>query len=216
VSACELCAAKVDDAAVCSGCLRRAELALGDTPALIGDLETVLAKLTKYADEAQRVSGSRGADLPWNLRAGVARQHLHAVLTSWVGIVAAERYGDWPEPRPLPVDRSAACAGWLLGRPAHGEQTEIEWIRHQRWAAEAIDNLTGAVRAIGTLLDAPATRATIHVGPCPEHGCPGQVEAFIPRDPDTMAHAGCSADVSHVWEPSMWNRLGKRMLRVAS
>lgn len=200
---CALCATPVSDATVCSGCGRRLELALGDVPALVADLENVLAKLTVYSDQAQRVTGSKDDTIvPFNIRAGETRQALTVVLRSWVMIVHQEK----PTPRQLPIDRTSSCAAYLLH--------EVGWMRTQRWADEAIGNLLTVIGDVRHCLDAPAGRKTDPLGNCPVDDCDGEVRAYLPRDPDTMAHADCTVEPLHTWDSTQFLRLGRRMLRV--
>ncbi len=206
MSACECCGAAVLDAPVCTGCARRLELNLGDVPALVAELETVLARLTAYDTRPQRVTGNAETLVPFSTPAGDARQHLHAILSTWCRLVYREKHQPRTDPRPLPADRPSAMAGWLLH--------ETEWIRHHTQAANAIDEITDATRRVRHILDAPRNRATFHVGPCPELGCHGEVRAYIPRDETVMAHADCTANPDHAWDPTQWLRLGKRMLRL--
>lgn len=228
-ASCALCGSMVGDASVCTGCSRRLEVALSGVPALVADLETVLARLTTYSEQAQRVSGSGELPVMFDQRASQVSGTLRSVLTSWVRIVWEERY-DGPgryltatetlagtiravegQPAPtkpyraLPVDRVTACAGWL--RP------EVEWMRRQKWAPEAIGNLLDAITDIRTVLDAPRNRSSFPLGPCPVTDCDGEVCAHIPRDPNEMAHADCTVDPLHRWDSTQFLRLGKRMLK---
>lgn len=235
MSACEGCGSAVLDAPNCTGCARRLELALGDVPALIADLETVLAKLTVYADQAQRVTGSKADEeiVPFHIAAGAAREHLHAILSTWCRLVHREKFGGREAPlmvgpvcegcgmfagpghwscvlirkrwRPLPPDKPSAMSGWLLH--------EVEWLRHHGAGSEAIDEITDAVHRVRKVLDAPAGRTTDPLGPCPHPACNGEIRAYLPRDPDVMCHADCTAEPEHTWDSTQFLGLGRRMLR---
>lgn len=148
---CELCATPVSDASVCVGCSRRLELALGDVPALVADLEVTL---TRQAAGEPRV-GSRGSDkpMPYDARASMVSAALRATLCSWVLLCAEEHYSG---ARDLPEDRVSAMAGWLMH--------EVGWLRTHVAAVEAHHEILDAIGNARRAVDRPADR--VFVGVC--------------------------------------------------
>jgi DNA-directed RNA polymerase subunit M/transcription elongation factor TFIIS len=81
---CHSCDAKVLDATLCSTCLRDVARWLRQIPALADELDTTIAKQTRFAEDTQHVTGTATQPLPLQPEASDVRDHLRAVLVSWV------------------------------------------------------------------------------------------------------------------------------------
>jgi len=147
------CDRPVAEGWVCQRCADRLSVALGDVTALWGDLDTVLTRQAHYSDAEGR-GGSEKA-LPFNANASEIGWVLRNTLTTWCRLIGEERG------RVLPTaDNPPAVAGWLLGH--------VEWLRHHRAGAEAVEEITSAVHAVRKAVDRPAER--IYAGPCADCG----------------------------------------------
>lgn len=157
----EWCDRPVGDGWVCQHCGDKLSVALGDVPALWGELDTVLTRQARYSDPEGR--GGEKA-FPFNLKASDLGQALRGTLNTWCRLIAEERGKDLPE------DNPAAVAGWLL--------YHVTWLRHHRAGADAVDEITSAVHKVRCIVDRPPER--IYAGPCQDcggdlYGKPGAV-----------------------------------------
>jgi len=89
--------------------------------------------------------------------------------------------------------------------------------QESRLLLEALRKLDHAVIA---LVDLPANRSRIHVGPCPNvwtlddggvEYCPGEVQAIFPLDERAPCYMTCQA-CQERWPSWQWNRVGSRIL----
>jgi hypothetical protein len=147
----EWCDRPVGDGYTCQRCADKLSVALGDVPALWGELDTVLTKQARYGE-----SEGRGGEksLPFNPTASELGSALRGILASWCRLIAEERGWD------LPRDHPAAIAIWLLHHTT--------WLRHHQAGAEAVEEITEAVNQVRRIIDRPAER--IYAGPCQDCG----------------------------------------------
>ena len=157
----EWCDRPVVEGHFCMVCSDKLSRALGDVPALWEELDTVLTKQARYAAaEARR--GERA--LPFNPEASELGWVLRNTLSTWCRLIAEERG------RTLPDDNPPAVARWLL--------SHVEWLRHHRAGAEAVEEITSVVKQVRKAVDRPTER--IYAGPCKDcngdmYGKPGAV-----------------------------------------
>jgi hypothetical protein len=115
-------------------------------------LDIVLTRQARYSDPEGR--GGEKA-LPFNATASELGWVLRNTLGTWCRLIANERG------RVLPTtDTPAAVSVWLL--------SHVEWLRHHRAGAEAVEEITSAVNAIRKAVDRPAER--VYAGPCADCG----------------------------------------------
>jgi hypothetical protein len=188
---CDLCARPVDGTAyVCSPCADRVRDDLLHLAELAGEVEAAILKLVRYGSGG---GGSGERPVPWDdVRAERAAAVGNTVAT-WARQVAASRglVVEVPgPPRPagplcfhgqaLPLlDRAKPpCAhsscGQIGTRRSHlgvaiaaswlAEHGQLEWLRHQREAAEAMTDLREAAREVERIVDRPRDRW--YAGPC--------------------------------------------------
>lgn len=135
------------------------------------------------------------AGLPVDLRASRVAEDVRNEVTTWARLVAEERGGQPPTDVPETMR-------WLA--------EQVEWIRHQRWADEALRGLE-LVREVARVVDRPGLRSRVPIGPCPEVACSGQIIATVPAREDQAAVARCDGCGTE-WPTWQWARLGRRML----
>jgi hypothetical protein len=188
---CDLCARPVDGTAyVCSPCADRVRDDLLHLAELAGEVEAAILKLVRYGSGG---GGSGERPVPWDdVRAERAAAVGNTVAT-WARHVAESRglVVEVPgPPRPagplcfhgqaLPLlDRAKPpCAhsscGQIGTRRSHlgvaiaaswlAEHGQLEWLRHQREAAEAMTDLREAAREVERIVDRPRDRW--YAGPC--------------------------------------------------
>lgn len=87
---CHACGSRVLDAALCSACLKNVRRWLGSVPTLSRELDTTIARQTRFAEQAQRVTGTATPPLPLHVDAAAVRDDLRAVLVSWVRFLDEE------------------------------------------------------------------------------------------------------------------------------
>lgn len=110
-----------------------------------------------------------------------------------------------------PTGELRARSVWLAGR--------VGMLRRRPEVRAMLEAFRRLDRDIITLVDLPANRQRIHVGPCPEmrergygpEHCPGQVDAVFPLDNEAPCHMECSA-CGERWPSWQWNRTGSRIL----
>jgi hypothetical protein len=218
---------------LCRACERKLKHNLADMEAHRRELLTALTRMVRMT--APNDGGRSTPNLAWSSmgdrylesisEAEVARilatlppavkpaQELHAqksLLVSW-----ARSFMQDNDRLPMPADTVASLSAHLA--------SWLPYIRKHEAAGEFVAEVREQVRRIFTVIDTPANRTRITVGPCPEtlaedgHGeqeCPGQVVAIIPADEDirpTMTCGYCKTE----WAPEQWHRAGQRILKRA-
>lgn len=215
-----------DQVVICRRCEQELRRRLVDQSAHRGELELELRR------EARKHEMLRAANLDWRIpfddRASQLLDRQRNLLGKWVQLVAKLRpplAGPWCSracKHPscatirrtnLPGSAVAARSIWLA-MSAGMLRRRIE----ARLILEAFRRLD---RDVVALIDLPADRARIHVGPCPnvwptgggantEH-CPGQVHAHFPLEESEPCYMVCGA-CEERWPSWQWNRTGSRIL----
>ena len=192
------CDRPVGDAPCCTHCAWRLKHALGDVAALEEDLPIVLAKLTRYTDQPDRIKHTATPALPFHDPASEAAWILRNTLTTWTRIAADER--GWNEPEGGLAD----MAEWLT--------IHVEWFRHHRAGHDAIEEILSAVTQAWRVTDRPSTRARFEVGACPDCDT-GTVWAHIPANEDRPATMACSdTECGAQWSSPQFLNAGKRIV----
>lgn len=122
-----------------------------------------VGELRHYAD--QEVGHPAG--LPVDLRASDVADGVRDVALTWARVIAEETGADLPT-------STAELLRWLAGR--------VQWVRHQQWAAEALDELEDAGARVARAVD--RREPTAWLGPCLEPDgltgqCPGELHARV-------------------------------------
>lgn len=189
---CDVCAKPIPDTAyVCPRCGDAMRDHLASVTALASEIETTVARLARYGDRGGRravevdedttrpTGGLRPTALPFN--PGARRQGDEAInaITTW-----ARHISEW---RGVPVPPQEPSFGPLCGsqgvcrhescslihartvehpaaRAARFVTAHLNWLRHQREAGEAFQEMTLAARTIVRVVDAPP--ALWYAGPC--------------------------------------------------
>lgn len=177
---CATCGRPCDDATVCAPCARRVRDALRELAGLAPELDVTIARLGRSG------SGGRGADrhpLPVDLGASAQAWAVVNTVVTWIRDTARSRgiaelrYPRVPGPvcrtnagvpgcehascRTIarsgqPVDELAEAIRWLAG--------QVEWLRHQPDAVQAMDELADACALATRIVDRRAPRW--YAGPC--------------------------------------------------
>lgn len=208
------------DAAVCAGCGQRLSARLSEAAGLWPELETTVARQGRSGDPtpraghpapAQPIRPGLGdpahdqqtgwpAGLPVDLAASETADVVRNTATTWARVIAEETGADAPT-------TTVALLRWLARR--------CEWIRHQPWAVEAVDELGTLPGLIWRAVDRRASRLRIVVGPCPEQvdgqWCTGEVVASVPDRADRPAVMRCGV-CGVTWLAHQWARAGKRIM----
>jgi hypothetical protein len=143
---CDLCDRPAGTAYVCAPCAAQTIRALRQLADIAGDLQTTIAR-------QGRSGGGSGGDshpLPVDLGASETAWAVTNTITTWARHCAETR-GE-----PLPAGDLAGAAAWLAG--------QMEWLRHQPEASEAVDELADACALAVRVVDRRADRW--YAGPC--------------------------------------------------
>lgn len=135
--------------------------------------------------------------LPFGWTATNVRDSVRNTVTTWVRHIVAER------PTGMLLGSTPTLLRWLAG--------QCEWLRHQRYGPEALDELDDAAGMVAPAVDRPAMRTRVAVGPCPEANCTGQVTALVPARLDIPAVMRCDGCGSE-WGAQQWARVGRRIM----
>lgn len=139
--------------------------------------------------------------------AKAAADALHAqrqMLVSWCRLLVEEMQLDYP-----PADTVSSMSMHL--------ERNLGVLHTHEAAPELVTEVRDLVRQVLKVIDTPANRMRINVGPCPEDDeagdpCVGEVVAVVPHDetvPPMMFCAMCRAE----WDSKQWSRVGARILR---
>lgn len=162
---CEICTAPTAGTAyACSDCATTVAERFDRAAQLWPDLTAVIAGQTRYSDPGPRARGHAPAapirpdgqarhygdqQAGWpgglivRLAASQTRDDVRNTITTWARLVQDERGHQAPAETP-------ALMRWLVG--------QLEWLRHQRYAAEALDELSHAAGLVERAVDRPAPR----------------------------------------------------------
>ncbi|MER7847114.1 hypothetical protein ABTZ03_24545 [Kitasatospora sp. NPDC096077] len=146
----------------------------------------------------ERTTGGLPSGLPFNAAAAQARTDVLALLSSWSGLVAAERS------LPAPARTATGLADFLL--------RQLPWLADHNAAGEACEDFR---RVVGTARR--AARATpapqrARLGGCPHPDCPGQLTATASSSlADTPDEVACDTDPAHVWPADQWTSLVRQL-----
>lgn len=135
------CGRPVADAFVCRACIDALAVALGDTPALAGELETTLTRQARIGEPAGRPGGE--TPLPFHHPASEAGWVLWTTLVAWTRAIHTPGES-WPDDAPV------AMARWLLAR--------VNRIRAHPDGGQAVDEITAAVAIAWRVIDRPPRR----------------------------------------------------------
>lgn len=205
------CGRPVDGATLCNTCTAALVADLQDVPDLAAELDVTLARQARFGER----NGGRSADkpLPYDVRASEAGWVLRNTLTGWARVIIEEMAIPGPG-RPIPAPNgangyprqgadipTAQIATWLAGH--------VSALRTHPAAGEAAEEIHGAVDQARRAVDAPANRARIPIGPCPEDDCPGSIVAYIPHQADRPARMDCGQ--GHTWDTIHWRSVARRI-----
>lgn len=150
---CEACGRPVaDQAYVCSRCTEVVAADLARIIDLAPEVETTVAKLTKFGGQLTAGSGER--PLPFDAKAAERAEALKQTLARRARNVSLERGVPIPHSR---GELGAVVAARFLG--AH-----LEWIRHRQEAAAVFADLREAARELERLVGRPT--GLRYRGPC--------------------------------------------------
>lgn len=161
---------------ICQTCTDVMDRALGDLGALLEDLDTALARMSRK----RPARGNHERDdkpLPYDIGASRAADNVKGVLTAWARLVSEERPSTKRQYRrgkllvrkdgkPILIhlnhtpitcrDTARSIAMWL--------DPHVGWLAHHEAAPDAYSEIVGAVNNIRRTIDiAPDTR---YIGPC--------------------------------------------------
>ena len=142
-------------------------------PGLATDLDTAITRETNFG-----TSGASGeTPVLFNTSASEARTVLLSALATWTALIAEQR--GLPHPAYLLRDLAAFL------------EHQVTWLRAQAAGAEALEEITAALRNATRVIDRPADRK--YAGPCTTKGCEGE---FIAYDQARLARCrDCTATV---------------------
>lgn len=143
------------------GGVKAPEPVAGD-PATLPDAHRASQPVSTFAWAASRelpeANALRPTRLPVDLNASLKAAHAFNHVTTWARAVEDDHATD-PVPTPQPGQHPVAVAAtWLLD--------QLDWMRHQQFAAEAFDQLKAAGAAIRRIVDRPPDQDVVGVCDC--------------------------------------------------
>jgi hypothetical protein len=219
---CDLDGRPVDGTAyVCSPCADRVRDDLLHLAELAGEVEVAVLKLVRYGSGG---GGSGERPVPWDDARDERAVAVGNTVATWARHVAESRgltIGPPEQPRqagplcyhgralPLLNPAKPPCPHWscqeIVARRTYlgvavaaawlAEHDQLEWLRHQREAAEAMSDLREAAREVERIVDRPRDRW--YAGPCwadlPDGGrC--EVELYALPGAKTVRCPECKAE----------------------
>jgi hypothetical protein len=202
---------RANNLAICRHCENELRRRLGDQAAHRDDLELEHRRQVRKA-EATRRAGLSFPILFVEQASRLLKRQL-ALLEMWVwrlidrDLRRKRRVQGYTVMRPaltMPRARSVPVFGaWLA--------THLSVLRRRVDAADMLRELRALDAEIITLIDLPAMRTNLRVGPCPkkwptddgEQHCPGEVFAYVPADETAPAYMRCDACGAE-WPSRYW------------
>lgn len=188
---CGVCGKPLADPAayVCPLCAEVVGKDLAWIVELAPEVETTIAKLSKFG--AQLTAGSGERPLPFDQKAAERAESLKNTLATWARHVSEER---GVPVLPLPGELGAQTAARFLGE-------QLNWLRHREEAPEAFADLKGAARELERLVGRPrdhwyAGTCWADLGELDEHDEPlrCQQELYAPKGARTIRCRECGAE----------------------
>jgi hypothetical protein len=189
---CDLCG-NPTDGYVCERDTTDTARHLGLVVDLAGEVETNVARLARYATRGVRVAAQpdveqydrqpgalRATPLPVDLNASARAAHAFNHVTTWARVVEDDRGVRVPDVR-VGEHPAAVAAVFLL---AH-----LDWMRHQRLADEAFEQLRAAGATIQRIVDRPPDQELVGVCDC------GRYLYVRPRAAEVRCRCGLAWDV---------------------
>jgi hypothetical protein len=150
---CAICTRdQADTAYACPLCTDRAYRDLHQIAGLADAARDAAHGLVRYGPGSRRTDID--APIPGNLAASTTLAEVTATLTTWARHIAGERGVD----QPTGHDPLATAARWLA--------TQLGWLRHQPYAAEAYDEIGDVRRRTVRLADRPPELVLVGVCEC--------------------------------------------------
>lgn len=184
---------------LCRECLHLFVARLRRLPALHAELEEVLGGRATGEGQERTSGGPVPSGLPFNAAAADVRADITATLSSWSGLVVAERGAPTPQ-------RTVTALAALLVRHA-------AWLAAHPAVADATREVARLVRAADRVAHSEPPRR-VSLGPCVMPGCPGRlVTELRGRDVESGPGIRCDADGAHIWPGRLWTELRRAMRR---
>lgn len=144
-----------ESAYLCSECTDDLARLLGDTPALVDELDVTLSRQRRFETQT---SSSRSSEqsLPYDVAASNALHALRAELVSLVLLCEEERLSSVDYRDRDPGETCASMSRWLSWR--------VDSIAGQRWAVDALQQLRRVHERAELAIDRPPERT--FAGPC--------------------------------------------------
>jgi hypothetical protein len=168
----------------CPSCATRLATRLHEIVGLPEALADAFARQTRTTTDVGVHTQGAATPLPWDERASAAARALRAALGTWTRVVCEER-GTEP-----PADTLPAMAELLAAN--------LEWLRHQPAAGQAVDDLCRAVDDAWHAVDRRPDR--LYAGQCwrdtgSGQQCPGELYAALTAATVTCPVCGGQFDV---------------------
>lgn len=182
---------------LCALCVSRLDQELRSLRELYEESEQSLTRTAPRLRE--RVSGSRSsAGIVLDEDTVALRSRAADVLAQWARLVVEESRGRVPRPREPRLEALVRLLreqlGWLAGHPA---------------AVDFAEEVAELLAAFGRLHDLGRVR-TFPLGPCPQAGCDGVLQAVMSAGGGRVpSHVGCEA--GHALPPHEWMRVAVRL-----
>lgn len=208
---CETCPRPIraNNLAICRNCEAELKRRLGNQASHRHDLEIEYLRQTRKAEVLRR--GGFEFPILFEAQARKLLERQLQLLKSWlwqlIEIDAKRKHPTLIAPRSCTVP---VLGGWLIGH--------LSVLRRKAEAGKMLRDIRSLDADVFTLIDLPATRTKVHVGPCPntwpvdddqtrrEH-CPGQVDAYVPADETAPAYMRCDACAAE-WPSRYWSDIG--------
>ena len=223
---CATCDIEVrDQLIICKRCERECRRYLVNQAAYYAELQLELRRETRK-HELFKSAGLQWR-IPFNDQASRLIRRQQTLLAGWTTTLTRMRpapAGPWCSQ----ACKHGSCKAARDHRPPAGSVAaqsiwlamHVGFLRRRVESKLLLEALRRLDRDVINLVDLPANRSRVHVGPCPnvwpvagggqEH-CPGQVDAHFPLDVEAPCHMVCSA-CGEQWPSWQWNRVGSRIL----
>lgn len=142
-----------DNATLCDHCKAELEVALGNVPAIVEELDISITGQRSTPIVSGSPSATRG--LPWHEMAAEAMRELRSILVLWTRLCDEEHVGSGPTN--LPADNLPAISRWLLHK--------VEGLARHDAGQEALDEITSAMAECERVIFWKRKSRT-YLGPC--------------------------------------------------
>lgn len=205
---CSYCGKHSKDGGLCGSCVNSTKIALARVAELWPILEETIFRRDRLAAASEIRAETIYGPMPFKVAASDVAANVRTRIVGWVRILVEDFGAEYPP------DRIPAMCGLISG---YSSRLRL-YSEADTWA----DEIASSRDEILAVIDLPAERSRVKVGPCPDRTedgepCPGTMFAIYPGATNLRPYLECRRPdpltfvCGRVWTPETWAHMGSRI-----